>query len=110
MCEIFEKKRILVEMDSGEELIVEYAILIHRIPVEEGIYFDCYGIRVSTYSKENQAIDCSQISNITMNVLEIKRIFMLLLKYTVTPVSLYDVMDVYLADPEHFACFEEEFI
>lgn len=109
MYEILEKKRKTIETDDGD-LVIEYAILFHPVEAEAGIYFDYYGIRISTYSKENELIDLAQIPNITMNGLEINRIFMLLFHYTVTPVSLYDVMDVYLADPEHFASLSEELV
>lgn len=110
MYEILEKKQKTVEIDNEKELIVEYAVLVHPLVVKDGICFDHYGIRISTYSKENKLIDLAQIPNITLSTLEINQIFMLLLKHTVTPVSLYDVMDVYLADPDHFTCLSEELV
>ncbi len=108
MYNLVEKERTALETDAEGSIIVEYAIITHPLAIEEGISLECFGIRVSTSTKTGQLIDVAQIPNITMSALEIRRIFMLLLKHTVTPVSLYEIMDVYLAQPEHFAHLAEE--
>lgn len=68
----------------------------------ELLYNEGYGIRISVY-RDNMCVDRAEIHNICVSALEIQRIFMVLSKYAVTPVTVYDVLDVYFDDPDRFS-------
>ncbi len=90
----FSTKR--VHDENGEELKLDYYITVGEAAFENGTSFESYGVKI-VMTRENGEKEMSQIDDIFVNSLEIDELVMLLSKYTVTPMSLYEIMDDYLA-------------
>ena len=72
--------------------------VVYEIVCDENGLRDSYGIAISTYTSEGKLNEFVEIPNISENFIEIDTLFMVLYKYEVTPITLYDVLDVLLAD------------
>ncbi len=92
--EIYTKEKTLM-MQSGESFKIKYEILKD---ITDGRY--SYGIAISTFHKCENLNEFVEINDITENFVEMQALFMVLYKYEVTPMTLYDVLDVYLADQD----------
>lgn len=79
--------------DNGEKITVFYSVFTNN---------SSYGISIEVLSDDEKLADFVKIEDITVNLLEINRIFMLLYNYEVTPVTVFDVLDNYFADSEYF--------
>ena len=90
-------KEKLIKTESGENVTIKYATV--KSKTENGLV---YGIEISLVSETGELKDFIKIEDITANSLEMNCIFMLLYNYTVTPTTLYDVLDVYFADADSF--------
>lgn len=82
-----------IVLDDGEKLSVFYSVFASN---------SSYGISIEVSSENEKLNDFAKIEDITVNLLEINRIFMLLYNYEVTPSTVYDVLDVYFANTEYF--------
>ena len=71
-------------LDSGDTLHLTY----EAIKDDEG-----YGVRLS--AQRRLPIESVQIPNITANSLEIERLLVVLSTYSVTPTSVFDILDDY---------------
>ena len=81
-----------ITTQDGERIKVIYKVLVTE---KDGV--NSYGIATYSYNNEGVLNESVEINDITQNVLEIDTLLMVLYKYEVTPVTLYDVLDVYLA-------------
>ncbi len=79
--------------ENGDKLNLLYSIISEN---------SSYGIAIEVISKNDSLKDFVKIEDITVNLLEITRIFMILYNYEVTPCSVFDVLDTYFADTEYF--------
>ena len=84
--------RTKLKRNLADNLIAEYKI----------VYGDNYGIGITVY-RNGICEDSIIIHDICIDALEIERIIMVLFVYAVTPVTAYDVLDVYFDDPERFS-------
>lgn len=90
-------------LTAGEQKIqIRYFLIVNEIRFENGLEFEIFGLKVETLDEHQSILNEACIPNITTSALEIERLIMVLLSYTVTPVSIYEVLDEYLAEPEHF--------
>jgi len=79
--------------ENGDKLNLIYSIFHND---------SSYGISIEMLYENNSLKDFVKIEDITVNLLEITRVFMILYNYEVTPCSAYDVLDTYFADTEYF--------
>ena len=95
MREIFFSTKCVVN-DEDEELKLDYYITVGEVVFEGGASFESYGVKI-VMTRENGEKEETQINDIFVNLLEIDELIMLLSRCTVTPMSLYEIMDDYLA-------------
>lgn len=88
----YYKENILVKED-GTRFRVEYRIVFDSTSENTS-----YGLSISSYDTTGILDEFVEILNITQNFVEIQTLFMVLYKYKVTPVTLYDVLDDCLDD------------
>ncbi len=88
-----ELKTIIGE--NGEQYTLAYSVVESDYCVNND-KIKAYGIRVEKFSGNN-LLECKEFKNITSKSIEIKRLFMLLSEHTVTPITLSDVLEDYLA-------------
>ncbi len=95
MREIFFSTKC-VENDNNEKLKLDYYITVGEIECESGASFESYGVKI-VMTREDGENESAQIDDIFVNSLEIDELIVLLSRCTVTPMSLYEIMDDYLA-------------
>ena len=83
---VYEKEIIT---QDGAHMKVKYEI------IEEN---NSYGIAISLFENNGKLNEFVEIKDITQKNIEIHTLSMVLYKYEVTPVTLYDVLDGLLAD------------
>lgn len=83
------QKRILDEM--GQERAYDYAILVDEVPVARGFSCESYGVAVREQGGEGE-----RVPHITVSAGRIKELMELLVRNTVTPCTLRDVVDDWL--------------
>ena len=96
-----EEKHIaekLIQTQEGKVLKIKYEILTSTVGNELS-----YGIAIYLWDNDEKLNDFVKIPDITQKIVEIKTLFMVLYKYEVTPVTLYDVLDACLDDLESLA-------
>lgn len=86
-------KEKLLKTQDGEFIKVRYSIIATKTEGE-----DSYGLAITTFNNEGILDKIVEIPDVTQNFVEINTLFMVLYKYEVTSTTLYDVMDVCLAD------------
>ena len=82
-----------ITTDSGERLCLAYSVLKTERPDQTAP--ERYGVKIDVFRGEER-IDGAEIEDISTNLLEIERLVVLLSNYTVTPTTIYEVIDDYL--------------
>lgn len=87
-----------ITTNAGEALDLEYSILTARAKLPNKTSLESYGVKVDVFRKDEmrELVDCAEIADITTNLLEIERLVVLLSRCTVTPTTIYEVLDDYL--------------
>lgn len=96
-----EEKHIaekFIRTQEGKELKIKYEIITNVVDSRYS-----YGIAIYLWDNDGKLNDFVKIPDITQKIVEIKTLFMVLYKYEVTPVTLYDVLDACLDDLESLA-------
>ncbi|MBR5479540.1 MAG: hypothetical protein IKU84_05130 [Clostridia bacterium] len=91
------KEKVLKTQD-GELIKVRYQI----ITTKHGGY-DSYGLAITSFGKTKNLDKIVEIADITQKFIEINTLLMVLYNYEVTPTTLYDVLDVCLADLDYLS-------
>lgn len=90
MRELTVAKRQLID-EEGREHNYEYMILIDEMPVSDQIRVESYGVKILEQEGES-----SELTNITPSSARIERLLDLLVRNTVTPCTLRNVVDDWL--------------
>jgi hypothetical protein len=77
--------------EAGREHIYHYSILVGELEVAPEFSCESYGVRV-----REQGGESGQVPNITVSISRIDELMELLLRNTVTPCTLRDVVDDWL--------------
>lgn len=77
--------------ESGEQYIYDYSILIEEMAVAQGFSCESYGVRV----REREG-ECAEVHHITVNISRIDELMDFLVRNTVTPCTLRDVVEDWL--------------
>ncbi len=91
---LFSEKSVRDE--DGRELRLGYYITVNDVVLKGTTSFESYGVKI-VMAGENGKSETAKIDDIFVNLLEINELIMLLSRCNVTPVSLYEIMDDYLA-------------
>lgn len=89
------KERKTIFCEDGKKYTLEYSVVEDYLDFQRE-RLKMYGIRINKFLG-NKLLECKEIKNITSKSIEIKRLFMLLSVHTVTPITLSDVLEDYLA-------------
>lgn len=76
---------------EGRTHTYDYAILVGEMPVAEGFSCESYGVQIREQGGETE-----QVADITVNAARIDNLLDLLVRNTVTPCTLRDVVDDWL--------------
>ena len=90
MKELTVGRRQVVD-EAGREHTYDYAILVGETPVSSGFSCESYGVRIQGQNGES-----AQIPDITVSAARIDELMDLLVRNTVTPCTLRDVVDDWL--------------
>lgn len=90
MRELTVAKRQMID-ETGREHNYEYMILIDEMPVSDQICVESYGVKILEQEGES-----SELANITPSSARIERLLDLLVRNTVTPCTLRNVVDDWL--------------
>lgn len=90
MRELTVAKREMVD-ETGKIHNFEYLILINELPVSLGIRCESYGVKIA--EKDG---DGAEIADITVSSTRIEQLLDLLVRNTVTPCTLYSVVEDWL--------------
>lgn len=85
-----------IRNEEGQELYLRYYITVNDICREGSVLFESYGVKIVMVREDGKA-EAAKIDDIFVNLLEINELVMVLSRCSVTPVSLYEIMDDYLA-------------
>jgi len=77
--------------ETGREHTYDYAILVGEMPVSSGFSCESYGVRI-----REEGGDCEQVPHITVSAGRIDELMELLVRNTVTPCTLRDVVEDWL--------------
>jgi len=72
--------------------------VVYELICRDNVCSNSYGIAISTYKRDGNLNEFVELPDISENFIEIHALFMVLYKYEVTPITLYDVLDVLLDD------------
>lgn len=90
MRELAVAKRQVCD-EKGKVHNYEYSILVGETPVMSGVCCESYGVKIT-----EQRGECSQINDLTTSVSRIDELMDLLVRNTVTPCTLRNVVDDWL--------------
>ncbi len=85
-----------IRNEEGQELYLRYYITVNDICREGSVLFESYGVKIVMVREDGKA-EAAKIDDIFVNLLEINELVMVLSRCSVTPVSLYEIMDDYMA-------------
>ncbi|MEG2570784.1 MAG: DUF6514 family protein [Clostridia bacterium] len=91
-----------VVCENGTKLTITYSTVMNELILSCGAQIESFGLRIQSFENGEIPVDSVEILDITQSALEIDSIIMVLFTYTVTPATVYDVLDDYLAAPESF--------
>ena len=74
--------------EKGTVHSFDYYILVDQMSVDQGFTCESYGVKIAALNQEEVA----EVTNITVNVSRIDELMDLLLRNTVTPCTLRDVV------------------
>jgi hypothetical protein len=77
--------------ETGQEHIYDYSILVGEMEVAPDFACESYGVRV-----REQGGDSGEVPNLTVSISRIDELMELLLRNTVTPCTLREVVDDWL--------------
>lgn len=77
--------------ETGREHTYDYAILVGEMPVSSGFSCESYGVRIREAGGEEE-----RVPHITVSAARIDELMDLLVRNTVTPCTLRDVIDDWL--------------
>lgn len=80
-----------VRDEAGKARVYDYSILVGELAVSSGFSCESYGVRVREQDGEVQ-----EVANITVNLSRIDELMDLLVRNTVTPCTLRDVVEDWL--------------
>lgn len=80
-----------VRDEAGNARVYDYSILVGELAVSSGFSCESYGVRVREQDGEVQ-----EVANITVNLSRIDELMDLLVRNTVTPCTLRDVVEDWL--------------
>lgn len=83
------QRRALDEL--GRPHVYSYSILVGEMPVSSGFFCESYGVRI-----QEQGGESGEVPNITVSISRIDELMELLVRNTVTPRTLRDVVDDWL--------------
>jgi hypothetical protein len=86
-----------IHAECGKVYALNYYILVDEIDMDNGIVIESYGIKITKGEIGGEVEEKAAIHNISFKSLEIYDMIVLLSDYTVTPVSVYEVLDDFLA-------------
>ena len=76
---------------NGVTHTYDYSVLVGEMAVAQGFACESYGVRIREHGGE-----CSEIADITVNASRIDELMDLLVRNTVTPCTLRDVIEDWL--------------
>lgn len=77
--------------ETGREYLYDYSILVGEMTVSPGVSCESYGVRIRERGGES-----SEVPNITVSISRIDELMELLIRNTVTPCTLRDVVEDWL--------------
>ena len=86
-----------VMTDGNGSLHLDYILLVSEVSLSDSYTLECYGIGIHCYRDFAEAAEIAEIENISFSSLEIDRMLMVLSEGTVTPTTVYQILDDMLA-------------